>query len=223
MHFNRLINDFITDDEQNQLKGWFEKVKENHGENNVVTQKNLRELQKSINGWSIMRHFSDTETIRQLTYALVEEEEDDMGEIPQFVWDIRNRIINQWDIPNMDRNSFLQMTMVGRGGFVHPHYDPAPDGYVTCRANVFFSTWDGDSIYIDKELFPIKERDLLCFAASLYKHKTEPCQCDKRIFCSFGFLLPYEVFGINEDHPRARLSQRIWKSFINLKGANYDY
>lgn len=221
MHFHRLIHNFITDEEQFLLKKWFEDLRKTHGENKEVSQKYLKTLQDSINGWSVVRYFSDTEPIRQLKFSLVENEKDDLGETPEFINEIRNRIIDEWQIPGMEDNSFMQMTIYEKGGFVHPHYDPSPDGYITCRANVFFSTWDGDSIYLDKEVIPLKEKDLFCFAASLYRHKTDPCECDQRIFCSFGFLIPYEHFGLNEDDPRVRLSQRIWNKFINLKEQGY--
>jgi len=223
MHFSRLINEFISEEEQAKLMNWFCEVRDRHGENKAVVQENLKSLQDSINGWANMKIFSDAEELRQLAHSLVEGDDKDFGEIPDFVMDIRQRIIDEWKIPGMEEKSFMQFVMVGPGGHVHSHYDPAPDGYVTCRCNLFFSTWDGDSIYIDKKHFPIKERDLICFAASLYKHKTEPCQCENRVFCSFGFLIPYESLGIDFDDPRARLAQRIWKSFIDLKGSNYAY
>jgi len=223
MHFSKLVNEFISPEEQEKLNVWFEEVKERHGENQVVDQDGLRSLQESIKGWSIMRGLSDSEPLKQLVHSLIEDEKDDFGEIPQFVWDIRDRIIEEWkeEIPDLADNSFVQLTLVGKDGFVHPHYDPSPDGFVTCRANVFFSTWDGDHIYINKKLFPIQERDLICFAASIYKHKTEPSQCEKRAFCSFGFLIPYETFGIDHDDPKVRMSRRIWKHFVDLEGSNY--
>jgi hypothetical protein len=57
---------------------------------------------------------------------------------------------------------------------------------------------------------------LYCFEASLYKHWTEEFN-SRRVFLSFGFLVPYNVLGRNENDPRIRLSRRIENYFQNKK------
>jgi hypothetical protein len=71
---------------------------------------------------------------------------------------------------------------------------------------------DDYRLFIDKEILDIKELDLYCFEASLYKHWTEPFR-NKRIILSYGFILPYEDLGRDEKDPRVRLSKRIINYF----------
>jgi len=56
---------------------------------------------------------------------------------------------------------------------------------------------------------------MYCFEASLYKHWTKEFK-SRRVFLSFGFILPYKILGRTEDDPRVRLSKRIEKHFQNL-------
>jgi hypothetical protein len=67
-------------------------------------------------------------------------------------------------------------------------------------------------IFIGEDTLNISETDLYCFEASLYKHWTNEFK-SRRVFLSFGFILPYENLGRDENDPRVRLSQRIYKYF----------
>ena len=58
----------------------------------------------------------------------------------------------------------------------------------------------------------IYETDLYGFEASLYKHWTNEFNC-RRVFLSFGFILPYEILNRDKNDPRIRLSKRIEKYF----------
>lgn len=82
-----------------------------------------------------------------------------------------------------------------------------------CNLNVLP---DKDRICVDKDSFNLLECDLYCFEASLFKHWLDINE-KERIILSYGFLLPYNDLGWNENSPRVRLSQRIWKKFINGK------
>ena len=65
---------------------------------------------------------------------------------------------------------------------------------------------------IDKDSINIQQSDLYGFEASIYKHWTNEFN-SRRVFLSFGFIVPYNITGRNEDDPRIRLSKRIEKYF----------
>jgi hypothetical protein len=68
---------------------------------------------------------------------------------------------------------------------------------------------------VGKKLINIQETDLYGFEASLYRHWTNEFN-SRRVFLSFGFIVPYSVVGRTETDPRVRLSQRISKYFQKL-------
>jgi hypothetical protein len=100
---------------------------------------------------------------------------------------------------------------MNKGGKINPHYDASIDGYVIYKCNISVLSEDY-KIFIDDSSPVIGQKDLYCFEASLYKHWTEEFN-SRRVFLSFGFILPYGVLGRNESDPRVRLSQRISKYF----------
>jgi hypothetical protein len=67
-------------------------------------------------------------------------------------------------------------------------------------------------LFLDKGYIKIQETDLYGFEASLYKHWTNEFN-SRRVFLSFGFILPYEILNRTENDPRVRLSKRIEKYF----------
>lgn len=206
----QVIHEFITEDEQRKLLTWFEDVRAGNENKDVSDIEILKSLQETFNGWTTAMAFSDAEIVQKLVYSLVEDQKSNLN-LPTLAKEIRQSAMNVWGFPDVDKFSFIQTTQVGKGGFVKSHYDAAPDGYIMCRSNLFLETWDGDNIEIDKEKFYLQSRSLVCFAPSIQKHKTIPSQCDKRTFISFGFLVPYEIYGIDPNHTKVRLSRKIWK------------
>jgi aspartyl/asparaginyl beta-hydroxylase (cupin superfamily) len=101
-----------------------------------------------------------------------------------------------------------------KGGKINPHYDASVDGYINYKCNVSVLSEDYE-LFLDKESIKIQETDLYGFEASLYKHWTNEFN-SRRIFLSFGFLVPYNVTGRNENDPRIRLSKRIGKYFQQI-------
>jgi hypothetical protein len=101
-----------------------------------------------------------------------------------------------------------------KGGKIQPHYDASIDGYINYKCNISVLSEDY-KIFIDGSSPVIKQKDLYCFEASLYKHWTEEFN-SRRVFLSFGFIVPYSVVGRTETDPRVRLSQRISKYFQKL-------
>jgi hypothetical protein len=77
------------------------------------------------------------------------------------------------------------------GAFVHPHTDPAPDGFVHTRCNVMLQKpKEGGNPVLDGEELDIEEGDLwLCFA-SMELHSSTPIKGGERLIFSFGGLVP---------------------------------
>lgn len=111
-------------------------------------------------------------------------------------------------------NTFLQILTQDNGGLIYPHYDSAIDGYITYKCNICVKSENDWVLYIDKGLLEVKELDLYCFEASLYKHWTDKFK-NKRIILSYAFILPYADLARDENCPRVRLSKRIVKYFQN--------
>jgi hypothetical protein len=102
---------------------------------------------------------------------------------------------------------------MNKGGRIQPHYDAAIDGYINYKCNISVLSEDY-KIFIDQSSPIIEQKDLYCFEASLYKHWTEEFNL-RRIFLSFGFLVPYNILGRSDNDPRVRLSRRIENYFQN--------
>ena len=103
---------------------------------------------------------------------------------------------------------------MNKGGRIQPHYDASIDGYINYKCNISVLSEDY-KIFIGDSSPVIEQKDLYCFEASLYKHWTEEFN-SRRVFLSFGFIVPYSVVGRTENDPRVRLSQRITKYFQKL-------
>jgi hypothetical protein len=98
-----------------------------------------------------------------------------------------------------------------KGGKISPHYDASVEGYVNYKCNLCLLSEDYD-FFVGDETVQVQQGDLYCFEASLYKHWTNTFD-SRRVFISFGFMVPYEVLGRSETDPRVRLSRRIEKYF----------
>lgn len=204
---NKIIRNFITDSEVNKILEWVDslvstKIDPNH---------HLTEISKDLNGKSCIIDISKTEQTKYITnFQSISEVITD--EVPNFIIDILSNISVKLDLPT--NHVFLQAVDMNKGGHITPHYDASIDGYVNYKCNISVLSEDYD-IFIDKTKLNITQKDLYCFEASLYKHWTEKFN-KRRVFLSFGFLVPYDVVGRNEDDPRVRLSKRIAKYFQNL-------
>jgi hypothetical protein len=129
--------------------------------------------------------------------------------LPDFIYNLVDKISKEFSFPK--DNIFLQAVDMNKGGKINPHYDASIDGYVNYKCNISVLSEDYD-LFLDKDTIKIQETDLYSFEASLYKHWTNEFN-SRRVFLSFGFILPYDVLGRNESDPRVRLSQRISKYF----------
>jgi len=77
--------------------------------------------------------------------------------------------------------------------FVHPHTDPAPEGFVHTRCNLMLKkpTRGGNPV-IDGEEINIEQNDLWLCLASLETHSSTPIKEGERLVFSFGGLVPIE-------------------------------
>ena len=198
---------FISKDEVNQIVNWIDSI--NHSGND--SNHHLTELSKTLNGKSYIFDISNTSLTNYITKFQSISDVSKEG-LPSFIFNIIDRISEEFNFPK--DNIFLQAVDMKKGGKINPHYDASVDGYVNYKCNVSVLSEDYE-LFLDKESIKMQETDLYGFEASLYKHWTNEFN-SRRIFLSFGFVLPYEILNRTENDPRIRLSKRIGKYFQQL-------
>jgi hypothetical protein len=187
-----------------QIVTWLDSVNHNgNGSNHHLT-----ELSKTLNGKSYMFDISKTPLTNYITkFQSISDVSNDT--LPEFIHNIIDRISEEFNFPK--DNVFLQSVDMNKGGKINPHYDASIDGYINYKCNISVLS-ENYNFFIDKESINIEETDLYGFEASLYKHWTNEFN-SRRVFLSFGFILPYEILKRTENDPRVRLSKRIEKHF----------
>ncbi len=204
METYKLNKKFITKDEAGQIVSWVESVNHDGNDSNY----HLTELSKTLNGKSYMFDISNTPLTNYITkYQSISNVSRE--HLPDFIYKIIDRISEEFNFPK--DNIFLQAVDMSKGGKITPHYDASIDGYINYKCNISILSEDYE-LFLDKESIGIEETDLYGFEASLYKHWTNEFN-SRRVFLSFGFILPYEILNRTENDPRVRLSKRIWKYF----------
>ena len=200
----KTIKKFITKDEVNQIVNWIDYVNHNGNDSNH----HLTELSKTLNGKSYIFDISNTQLTNYITkFQSISDVSNE--NLPEFIYKIIDRISEEFNFPK--DNVFLQSVDMNKGGKINPHYDASIDGYINYKCNISVLSEDYN-FFIDKESINIEETDLYGFEASLYKHWTNEFN-SRRVFLSFGFILPYEILNRTENDPRVRLSKRIEKYF----------
>lgn len=201
----KIIRSFITDNEVILILEWLKTLNHSGSDGNF----HLKEISKSLNGKSYIFDVSKTDKTKFITkFQSVTDVSTDTP--PDFIFDIINRISEEINLPT--DNIFFQIVDMNKGGKIVPHYDAGLDGVINYKCNISVLSEDYD-FYIDKESINIKEKDMYCFEASLYKHWTNEFN-SRRIFLSFGFLVPYSTTNRTDTDPRVRLSKRIYKYFM---------
>jgi hypothetical protein len=200
----KLKKKFITKDEVNQIVNWIDSVNHNGSDSNH----HLTELSKTLNGKSYIFDISNTSLTNYITKFQSISDVSKEG-LPSFIFNIIDRISEEFNFPK--DNIFLQAVDMSKGGKINPHYDASIDGYINYKCNISVLSEDYE-LFLDKEKIKIQETDLYGFEASLYKHWTNEFN-SRRVFLSFGFVLPYEILNRSENDPRVRLSKRIEKFF----------
>jgi hypothetical protein len=203
----KIVKGFINDDEVLQLVSWVDSLNPEDGDPNH----HLSEISKALKGKSCIINISNTELTNYITnFQSVSKVL--QQEVPQIIKTIFKRISEKNNLP-LD-NIFIQAVDMNKGGKINPHYDASLDGYINYKCNISVLSEDY-KIFIGDSSPVIEQKDLYCFEASLYKHWTEEFN-SRRVFLSFGFIVPYSVVGRTENDPRVRLSQRISKYFQKL-------
>jgi hypothetical protein len=203
----KLVRNFISKQETKLIIKWVDSLEHKTNDPNY----HLSELSKSLNGKSCIFDISQTDFTKYITkFQSVSEVSTEI--LPGFIHNIIDRVSKLLNLPK--EHIFLQAVDMNRGGKINPHYDASIDGYINYKCNISVLSEDYN-IYIDDEQELINETDLYCFEASLYKHWTNEFN-SRRVFLSFGFILPYEILKRDENEPRIRLSRRISKYFQNL-------
>jgi len=204
---HKIIKNFITKDEVNQILTWVDSV--NHIGND--SNHHLTELSKDLNGKSFIFDISNTPLTNYIT-KFQSISNVSIDPLPDFIYKIIDKIIEEFKFPK--DNIFLQAVDMKKGGKINPHYDASVDGYVNYKCNISVLSEDYN-FFMDTNSIEIQETDLYGFEASLFKHWTNEFN-SRRVFLSFGFLVPYNVLQRDESDPRIRLSQRIAKYFQKI-------
>jgi hypothetical protein len=203
----KLVRNFISEEEKELIIKWVDGLEHNISDPNY----HLSELSKSLNGKSCIFDISQTDFTKYISkFQSVSEVSTE--KLPDFIHNIIDRVSKLLNLPK--DHIFLQAVDMNRGGKINPHYDASIDGYISYKCNVSVLSEDYD-IFIGDEKELIQQSDLYCFEASLYKHWTNEFN-SRRIFLSFGFIIPYSTVNRDENDPRVRLSKRITKYFQNL-------
>ena len=198
---------FISKDEVRQIVNWIDSVNHTGNDSNY----HLSELSKELKGKSCMFDISNTPLTNYITkFQSISDVSQDT--LPEFIYNIIDRISKEFNFPK--DNIFLQAVDMNKGGKINPHYDASINGYINYKCNISVLSENYD-LFIGDDSINIEQTDLYGFEASLYKHWTNEFN-SRRVFLSFGFIVPYDVVGRSENDPRVRLSQRIQKYFQQL-------
>jgi hypothetical protein len=205
---HKVKKSFIGKKEASELVEWIEGIDYRKADANH----HLAELSKELNGASHIFDVSKTELTRYVTeYQKITNSSEE--NIPAAIYDLIERIAREIDIPT--DHVFFQAVDMQKGGKINPHYDASVEGYVNYKCNLCLLSESYD-FFVDGTTFHIEQGDLYCFEASLYKHWTNVFD-SRRVFISFGFMVPYERLGRTEKDPRVRLSRRIEKYFQRVQ------
>ena len=203
----KIKKNFITKDESDQIVNWINSI--NHTGND--SNHHLTELSKLLNGKSFIFDISNTSLTNYITkFQSISDVSHDI--LPDFIHTIIDRISKEFNFPK--DNIFVQAVDMNKGGKINPHYDASLNGYINYKCNISVLSENYD-LFIGNDVVNIEETDLYGFEASLYKHWTNEFN-SRRVFLSFGFIVPYSVTGRDINDPRVRLSQRIQKYFQQL-------
>ena len=198
---------FISKDEVRQIVNWIDSVNHTGNDSNY----HLSELSKELKGKSCIFDISNTPLTNYITkFQSISDVSQDT--LPEFIYNIIDRISKEFNFPK--DNIFLQAVDMNKGGKINPHYDASINGYINYKCNISVLSENYD-LFIGDDSINIEQTDLYGFEASLYKHWTNEFN-SRRVFLSFGFIVPYDVVGRSENDPRVRLSQRIQKYFQQL-------
>lgn len=200
----KIIKNFISKEESESILKWVDSLRFTE----LTANFHLTEITKVLNGNSFIFDISQTKETSYITNFQKRDYVRTEG-VPDFILELVDRIANTICLPK--NHLFLQAVDMNSGGKIAPHYDASFDGLINYKCNLSILSEDY-TLFTDKYEIPVQQSDLYCFEASLYKHWTNEFN-SRRVFLSFGFLIPYDVMGRDENDVRVRLSKRIEKYF----------
>lgn len=174
-----------------------------------IENEHIKNVNEEIKGWSVLCDFTQTELSKNV--SKYQGDSTLVQEVPEIYHVLADRIAESLNISK--DHVFFQYIVLGENGKVPSHYDVVFPGYITYKCNICVEGPSMDLVFVDKHQMLITSLDLYCFEANLYRHWMNTCS-NRRIHLSYGFLLPYKELNWREDHPRVRMSNRIWKAFI---------
>ncbi len=201
----KIIKGFLQKEDRNNVINYVNSLKQSISPNNH----HLKYLIGKINGTSYMYDISKTELTGKIT-SYQSGGNVMSAELPDFFNGLINSVCKEVSIPK--DHSFLQIVDMNKSGKIEKHYDASFNGFINYKCNISVSSEDYD-FCVEKETINVKETDLYCFEASLYKHWTPNQFNSRRILLSFGFMIPYNHLGRDPNDPRVRLSNRIQRNF----------
>lgn len=201
---HKIINDFITEEEKKQIIKFVDTINLQQS----IENNHIKSVANSLNGNVYMFDFTKTD-ISCLLSDYQSSHNVHESQLPKIIFDLKDRISEAIGISK--NHVFLQILDMNSGGKIVAHYDSACLNYITYKCNISVLSHEYD-LFVGDNSLKIKEKDLYCFEASLYKHWTNEFR-DRRILLSYGFILPMEELGRNENDHRIRLSNRIVKHF----------
>jgi hypothetical protein len=204
---HKIVREFLDKESKESIIKYIDNINEKV----VINDHHLKYLVDKLKGMSYMYDISKTELTGKLTYfqsgGYVMTED-----LPTVFHELIDKFSKSFNLSK--EHTFLQIVDMNEEGFIGKHYDASYDGFINYKCNVSVLSEDYD-FCIGDEIISVKESDLYCFEASLYKHWTPKPFSSRRILLSFGFLVPYANLGRSSLDPRVRLSKRIEKYFQN--------
>ena len=203
----KIIPNFISPEEQIEIIE-FSKNKPKFD----IQNEHIKKINDYTKGWSILYDFSKTAISKNV--SKFQGDATQIESAPSIFHNLSQRISDSLSIDK--NNVFFQYIVLGATGQVYPHYDAGTPGYITYKCNIAVDGPKQDFIQVDKKTISFNNLDLYCFEANFYKHWMKASE-NPRIHLSYGFLIPYKTLGYDENSPRVKLSNRIWRAFINGK------
>jgi hypothetical protein len=114
--------------------------------------------------------------------------------VPDCCWEVRRRAVSAFSVEEYEDEPrykcFLGCNT--KGGFIHPHRDPSPQGKRHVRMNIMLSKpKKGGYPVIEGKVIEINERDMWCFYPTFMRHESTPVVgVRKRFVLSIGILVP---------------------------------
>ena len=204
---HKIVPDFITEAERDEILNAIDEF--NYEQN--IKNKHIKCVAEQLKGNAMMFDISQTHISNYLASFQSGGNVLSFNSLTPIFKNILSRIESKTNYPTTD--SFLQIIDMEKGGKIAAHYDTSYKNRITYKCNISVLSEDYD-LFIGNNTLAVKERDLYCFEASLFKHWTLPFQ-SRRVLLSYGFSLPLNLLNRSENDPRVRMSNRIFKYFQN--------